>query len=405
VTTTRRDAPPLADTFPPAGTFSGLGETGANNFDVLRFVLASLVILSHSFPLLHGDNRREPLSRLTGGQTDLGTLAVDGFFLISGFLISRSWLRSAGTADYLKKRILRIYPGFLVAAAFGAFAVGPLLAVRPSAYWSRFSAVTFGRSALALQAVYPRVFGALPYPSLNGSLWTVGYEFECYLAVILLGRLGFWRSRSGPAVGLALAVGLYAAQAHWPGPGQAAPFGRGPWPRFAATFLAGVWFQSERERLPRSSGLFVAALWGLVVLAAVPEWRGFAPAVPVLGGYMLFYLASLPTPWSRRRARRADISYGLYLYAFPVQQLLVRYLGADRLTPLGLFALAYPAALVMAVLSWRLVEAPCLRRKVRPAPGPPVPTARQAEPPHPAHDGLRASLTASPSPRGPISSG
>ena len=70
----------------PGKGFSGLGETGANNFDVLRFALASLVIFSHSFPLLQGDNRREPLSVLTGGQTDLGKLAVDGFFLISGFL-------------------------------------------------------------------------------------------------------------------------------------------------------------------------------------------------------------------------------------------------------------------------------------------------------------------------------
>src|SRR4051794_2006572 len=101
-------------TRPPAEGLRLMSETAAgkensgraNNFDVLRLVLAVMVIFSHSFPLLWGDNSREPLMRLTGGQITAGELAVAGFFILSGFLITKSWLQSAGLKDYLRRRIL-----------------------------------------------------------------------------------------------------------------------------------------------------------------------------------------------------------------------------------------------------------------------------------------------------------
>src|SRR4051812_27372591 len=102
------------------------GRLPANNFDFLRFAFASLVILSHSYPLATGTEDREPLALATHGQLTLGALAVDCFFIISGFLILHSWQSNPAPLDYLRKRVLRIYPAFLIVAALDAFVVTPL---------------------------------------------------------------------------------------------------------------------------------------------------------------------------------------------------------------------------------------------------------------------------------------
>src|SRR5689334_20689842 len=103
----------------------------SNNIDFLRFALASLVILSHSYPLVWGNNTREPFSMATGGQRTGGELAVEGFFILSGFLITRSWYSARSTGDYLRRRALRIYPGFFVAVAFSGLIAAPWLAASP----------------------------------------------------------------------------------------------------------------------------------------------------------------------------------------------------------------------------------------------------------------------------------
>jgi peptidoglycan/LPS O-acetylase OafA/YrhL len=136
-----------------------------------------------------------------------------------------------------------------------------------------------------------------------------------------------------------------------------------PWPRLTTLFLAGAAFDAYRDRVPRSSGLAIVALGVLGVLAMMPGWQMLALAMPVLGTYLLFYLASVPAPWLHRWGRRGDYSYGLYLHAFPVQQLIVRYVGAEHLTPVGLFAIALPITGLLALASWRFVESPFLRRK------------------------------------------
>src|SRR4051794_11831245 len=88
----------------------------SNNFDFFRLAMATLVIYSHTFPLLYGSNQGiEPLARVTGGQLTFGALAVDVFFIISGFLITMSWQHSRGTFDFLKRRLRRIAPAYLCA--------------------------------------------------------------------------------------------------------------------------------------------------------------------------------------------------------------------------------------------------------------------------------------------------
>ena len=97
-----------------------------NNLDFLRLFFALIVIFSHSFAISKGADSLDPLARWTRGESTFGEAAVAFFFIVSGFLISGSWLRSSSASQYLKRRFLRIFPGYICAAAASVFVVAPL---------------------------------------------------------------------------------------------------------------------------------------------------------------------------------------------------------------------------------------------------------------------------------------
>ncbi|WP_435008873.1 acyltransferase family protein [Tundrisphaera lichenicola] len=355
------------------------GENRENNFDALRVALALMVILSHSYPILQGSNSREPLFRWTGGQKTAGELAVEGFFLISGYLIAASWLRSRGLLDYLRRRTLRIVPGFLVAVAFSSLLVGPLLSGDAGLYWSRFEVRLFLIRALNLEGSYA------PGLTTNGSLWSIRYEFLCYLAVAALGLVGILRRRSLVVLALVGCLGIYACQIHlglkMPG-SRLTWFWGFPdfWPRLAASFLAGVCFYLYSDRVILSNRLAIASTVVLILAAVFPSAKLLPLLIPPLGGYLLFYLAYFPAGRLSGIAKRGDLTYGLYLYAFPIQLLLVKWFK-PQLGPLGLFLAASALTAILAALSWHFVERPSLglrhaRRPSRVIPPPDAPPDR-----------------------------
>ena len=334
-----------------------------NNIDFLRLVLATLVIWSHSYALLLGDNDREPLYVATGGQRTGGELAVDGFFILSGFLIARSWVSSRGLGDYLRRRVLRIYPGFLMAVAFSVLIAGPLLASNSSAYWNDFSWRAFLIGGANLNLVAPETPVAI-----NGSLWSIRYEFMCYLAVAVFGLLGILTRRSFMTLAFLACLSLYAGQIYY---GLQMPGSRlswlycfpGFWPRMMSAFLAGVLFYCYRDRIVLSWPLFTVAVVGLLAVGVAAPASWALPLVePLLGGYVLFFIAYLPMGRLQHVARHGDISYGLYLYAYPVQQLLIKAFQ-PRLNTLSLFLAATAVTTLFAAASWQFVEKPFLRLK------------------------------------------
>jgi peptidoglycan/LPS O-acetylase OafA/YrhL len=348
-----------------------------NNFDFLRLFLAGLVLFSHSFQALYGTAglyQREWVWRLTRGQATAGEIAVDGFFILSGFLITHSWLSSRGFFDYLRKRVLRIYPAYLLVAVVCLLVFGPLAADDGRAYlagWHGWG--LYGLRALALKRLdLEGVLSGVPYPGMiNASTWTICYEFGFYLGVAFLGALGVLQRR---AVVLALfvgSIGLHAAGRHWPAyfprrefcfhaviPVPLAP----QWLRLAPFFLAGVTFYLYRDQVARSRQFLLLSL-GLLALCAVTG-RGLEPALAVFGTYVLFFVAFSGRLGLSKFGRRGDLSYGLYLYAYPIQQLLVLYAGRF-LNVYTLTALAFPLACGCAWVSWHAIEAPCLRLKGR----------------------------------------
>ena len=157
-----------------------------NNFGALRLLLAMLVIVSHSPELVDGNRSREILARVVGSFS-LGEVAVDGFFLVSGYLITKSWVQSRGIASYLSKRVFRIVPAYLVAFLLCVLVVAPLA----GAVESPASPPTALRLVSEMIWLSPPhlagAFAGLHNPLLDGSMWTIAYEFRCYLAVIVVG--------------------------------------------------------------------------------------------------------------------------------------------------------------------------------------------------------------------------
>ncbi|MDR3458781.1 MAG: acyltransferase [Verrucomicrobiae bacterium] len=338
----------------------------SNNFNVLRLLFASLVILSHSSALIDGDSHRDILMWLFHTET-LGGVAVDGFFLISGFLIVQSWRSNPWLPDFIKNRVLRIYPAFVFASLLSALVVGPL-GSDPGVYFGQFSGWQYVKSVCLLNMpVVPTVFAGQPFQFVNGSLWTITYEFRCYLLAALLGLCGVfyrrwcWAVLTAGVIVMALVLDVL----------NRIPFLR--WlevvtvnpvelAKFFAFFSAGGFFYMFRDRIPRQS------IWALVAIAILISclfWARTAEiALATAGAYLLFWFAFARVPWLERFQTCPDISYGVYLYGWPAQKLLLWYL--PWLTPWLLFPAALGASCLAGWLSWHWVERPFLSLKRRP---------------------------------------
>jgi peptidoglycan/LPS O-acetylase OafA/YrhL len=345
-----------------------------NGFGALRLLFASLVIFSHSPQMLDGSMAREPLMRIFGAM-NLGELAVDGFFLISGYLISASFVSDPPT--YAWKRILRIYPGYIVCYLLCILVVAPLAGAHLADLSPRRWVMIVARM-LALKS--PEVDGAftgVPIPALDGSMWTIVYEARCYILAALLGLCGFYRRRS---LLLALTAVMLLANFVF-----LLPIGRTiisdtrpVWAVFGepvqavsltSVFLCGAAFRVLRLNYRG----WVAALCLLVLIGAlfIPTLAGVA--VATAGGYALFWTA-LQVKWRPLLTLNAkdDISYGVYLYAWPVGELIVWFW---RAVPLPVLVLAtFVGAVACGAVSWWLIEKPALALKDR------FRAARKAEP-------------------------
>ncbi len=344
----------------------------SNNFNLLRLLFAAMVLLAHAPELADGDGRRELLTRVFG-TLSLGEVAVAGFFLLSGCLIVQSWRRTPDLADFLKKRVLRIYPGFIAASLVSALVVGPLGA--PAAhYFSQFSLPHFLKAMLLLRIpATPPVFAGSHYPEVNGSMWTIAIEFRCYLLVAafgvagLLRRRGVWLALTGAALLLSLLPEV-VARLHFPG-GHVVLGDLNALARLLPFFCVGGCFALFRERIALKPFWALLAAGALVACLFGHKTASFGLAT--FGAYLLFWFAEVQSPLLARFRRLPDISYGVYLYGWPVEKLLLWYFPGS--SPWLVFALACIFCAVLGLASWFGVERPFLRLK--PKKSVPVPDA------------------------------
>ncbi len=338
-----------------------------NNFNLLRLIAAVAVLFTHSFALT-GRTSAEPVHAVTG--LFAGDLAVNVFFITSGFLVTRSILTRKNITEFFWARVLRIYPALVIMVLFCAVLLGLLFTVLPAATYLSSSTVyqfilnngslVAGRLVLAL----PGVFTATPYPAVvNGSIWTLQWEIRLYMFLAFLAlvswnrgtisgkRLGFWLITLASLLTIVHIGNRFYPVYHG--------FGMNSALRFGSLFFLGSAFFVLRDRIVLSHRVFFAFLTLLLLFAGRSNlyYLLLTLALP----YVVFYLAYKPDGWLRQFNRLGDYSYGTYLYAFPVQQSLAA--TFPGLTVPAMFFASLVITLMLAALSWHLVEKYMLEKK------------------------------------------
>ena len=341
-----------------------------NNLNLVRFVAAFAVLVSHSFVLATGDFSGEPLRASLG--MSLGEIAVDIFFAASGFLVARSLVQRKSGVEFLWARLLRIYPALIamivlcvlvVAPAFGTLGFYDLLFAHGTRHFV-FQNLTLVRG---VELTLPGLFENAPWKGIvNGSLWTMTYELRLYLSLVGLWWLlrPFPRLRPKLFMASCTAIALLALvwYARTLTVGQTDKVGLiDPVPRLVLMFYAGTawWIFSGKVildgRLLLASGAVLAAarLAGAETLFHLL----FALWLP----YAVWWLAFVPAGAIRGFNRIGDCSYGLYIYAFPLQQIwAISFPGAG---PWAMVAGAGTATVLLGFLSWHLLEKRALTHK------------------------------------------
>jgi len=325
-----------------------------NNFDLLRLVAALSVIFSHAFLLAENSQDHDPLMILTGGQAVLGVAGVFVFFTISGYLITQSFETTRSPLVFLAKRVLRIFPGLLGCLLVCVFVIGPLVTQLPlAAYFAQPETYLFLLHNAVLDVDYNRLPGVAFWPGniggiVDGPLWSLPCEALLYL---MLFGLGVCRLLTLPVALLLLAAGIAALWFDTAGE----TLGSALW--LLGFFAAGMCLYRLRGLGPKVFAWQWAVL-ALIGLALSIPAHLFLVGFPLFGGYLVIYLALSRRLPIVRAARFGDLSYGLYIYGWPIEQCVVYFSGATA-PWWEVFGVSLALAVPTAFLSWHGIERRC----------------------------------------------
>lgn len=331
-----------------------------NHFTAIRIGLAMSVALAHAWITVIGPDLGDPF-RIH--DLSISYMAVNGFFVLSGFFIAKSLDERCDLAAYAISRGLRIMPGLFVLALFAAVVFGPLFTAL--SWWDYVS----NPQALAypLEILFftnsdggpPGIFAGNPAAGeFSAPLWTLRYEVLAYIGAGLLFALGLSGRKGWMLGGAVFSTLIYIC---FRAVAEPADFGLlAALLRFSMTFLFGMAAWSWRADLPLRWE--IALILTAIFLTLGPHPASEAVASLALG-YVLLWAG---VAWSGKPAPLKsieDVSYGLYIWHYPVMQTLVHL--DENLEPVGVFLLATPITMFIALLSWRYVESPCLSLKRR----------------------------------------
>ena len=352
----------------PADAIREVGLEGPtqNCLGLMRLVLAMLVLITHGFAV--GGFGPDPLEAFSGETISLGSMAVHGFFVISGYLVSQSWDRLRSMPAYFIRRALRLFPAYWVCLLVTALVIAPLMWWLQQGSLTEYGSATpspwdyVRRNFLLMQ--YQWTIGGLatdqPVPGyLNLSLWTLPHEFACYIALMFIASVGAVKKYSFWAilifVALFLNYALDPTHARWLGRIYAQPSVT----RLPIYFAAGVVWWCWADRVQVSKPVWFAIAMLAVVATGFGQYHW---VMPFCMAAILFPLAA----WFRtpRFLVNNDYSYGIYLYATPLERVLA-ILKLPFASAWLFCLLATALVLPFAMLSWHLCEGPALKLRSR----------------------------------------
>ena len=339
-----------------------------NALGLVRLVLAVVVIFDHAFPL--GGFGHDPFFDLTRGQASLGSLAVGGFFAISGYLIAKSGM-SGDVVQFMWRRTLRIFPAYWLVLLVTAFIIGPLIWLADgnafgdyfiwggngpvhyfTANWT-LNIGTYGIHDLLTETTpYGREIGGSAF---NGSIWTLIYEWHCYLGVAVLVAFGVLRNARilVPVIAGFLLILQIVVYLDFAALGSIFPALADQYTiSLGLTFAVGAVIAVYSRQIPFDN--LLGAL-SLVLLVVTLRWGGFSTVGTIAGAYFVLYLAARLPQATHWIGKKNDYSYGVYIYGFLVQQ-VTAYLGWYKLGYVPYVLIAIVLSLGCAWLSWHLVE-------------------------------------------------
>ena len=329
-----------------------------NNFNLLRFLAASLVLFGHSYALSKSHIAQEWL---------FGHVAVDIFFIISGYLVTASLFTRKSLWIFTKNRFLRIVPGLFVAMLFNVFIIGVLYTDIPIGEYLFSPEIyhyIYANTTLLLDHIQmnlPGVFINNPHANtINGSLWTLPWEVGMY---ILLFIIGIYALIEKPILNhtmvkklfilisvVGMSIYAYYLYHHLDVNNSGV--------RFVAIFFTGGLLWIYKEHILLSNRVFLGMLF---IIYFVFTSSYFLIIYNLLIGYIVLYLAYVPKGLIRTFNKLGDYSYGMYIYAFPIQQAYVA--SYPEISGLTLFLVSFITTLFLSVLSWHFIEKPALSLK------------------------------------------
>lgn len=339
-------------------SFENIYNDKDNAIGFIRLILAIFVIVQHSYVLLgHAD----PLSGI--GLISFGALGVNGFFILSGFLITSSWLNSKNLINYVWRRILRILPAFWICLLFTTLIVAPLMIIfkgqsLSSNILSQMLGYLFKNLALIInQPDIANLTNHLTEKSLNGSLWTLSWEFLFYILLAVGGLIGALSKRKWLLI---ISTLIYIA-CFWIDTCKCTLFLKFYTSSNVAIlpyyFLIGSIGFLFKKHIPDSRIIF--ALCNILWLLDL-KYNSHYPLHPFFLFYILIWLTThLPF---KSIERFGDFSYGLYIYHFVVIQTLLIIFN-NQFQPITLLLITLPIAFGLAYLSWNLIERRCMNFK------------------------------------------
>lgn len=321
--------------------------TRSNNLNLVKFIAALFVIISHAYPLCKGAEYNDILSDLSRNSIAFGSLAVAIFFMSSGFFVTKSLLKSKDSKKYLHNRFIRIFPPLWFTLLVCILVCGLFFSTYNLGKY--FLSIDFLKYCLNFILIpihnLPGVFMNNIYPGVvNGPLWTLPIEFVCYLVLLLAYKLNLVNKKSYKYVALLVIVAFVGI--------NLIPLSIKGYIQPCFLFFWGSFYWIYRDKITMNNTYFLISLVAFVLLIVL----GYGHVASFLFvPYLTLYIAFCLPQCNNRLASLGNLSYDIYLCGWPIQQMIISLFGGSMLVGMNIL-ISIPLSILVGYITYSLVE-------------------------------------------------